>query len=128
MLEVVIVVRGAMRDWSAILEGWDRGEVGSFEGSDREGRVARWREIVRRREALSTRRIIGFLGSSGWMYANIGGIVNGALRGIFVEPIFGVEVRETNVDVKGVLLGEVKVLVWVLLMLPTSMSSSMLSL
>ena len=64
-----MVVRGEMESGWVILRGWAKGEGVLVGGeSEREGRVARWREMKRRRAGVSMRRIRGVLGEVvGWM-------------------------------------------------------------
>ena len=52
--EAEMVVRGAM-----VAVGWNFCFVASGEGEGEEGREARWRERVRRRGIVSTRRMRG---------------------------------------------------------------------
>lgn len=63
------VVRGGMRVDGWILTGWER-------GWDAGGRVAMYREVLRRVGVVSTRWIRGVAerGLDGWIYARIGGI------------------------------------------------------
>ena len=77
-------VRGSIVEWEGTGEvGWSfwwwvNGE--EEEGSVVGGMVARWREVERRREGLSTRRRSGEgeVGEGGgWMYASIGGTMPG---------------------------------------------------
>lgn len=63
------VVRRAISVDGWIFWGWER-------GWDDGGRVAMYREVVRRVEVVSTRRIRGLaeVGPDGWIYARIGGM------------------------------------------------------
>lgn len=63
------VVRGGMSVDGWIFWGWER-------GLDDGGRVAIYREVVRRVGVVSTRRIRGVVegGPDGWIYARIGGM------------------------------------------------------
>lgn len=55
----VMVVRGEMEAGWTIFWAWESGEES--------GRVARWREVLRRRGQVSMRRIKGESGVEGWM-------------------------------------------------------------